>query len=438
MAKSRYIDFVRSLISTLKVSDSDYFYVAGATGSRKIRGSDVTPLNTVYVDSSLSTLPPAVGGKRQLENKRYLFVEDVTDNNDWELPNLARIKFEGNTNGTVVNLNGSIINAPGAKHLRLMFENLDIIGPGPDAVGSKLMQLTGVGLSAFPAVSPAALITIKDCVFWEYETTLDVTDSGVELKSGNIVNSVFPTILNNSFLEATISFWGNDPTETFPQSNLITINEGGSFAQNVTLNSCAFLGRNTDFGMFIDPTYTGQVVSTNSVNVSGSIQLFNPAGLNQKSDLIRVSGGLGFPSSREFAEANLTTSTTVPIATAGVFENVAGTFWVEGAATERFQVQSDGSILYTSATPELFKIDGTVTMSKAVGGSSDLLTACFKKNADTLTSGCGETDSVTPKTVPVFGVVELAQGDIIRLVVANQSSTTDIVVSRAKVMVYKI
>lgn len=137
------------------------------------------------------------------------------------------------------------------------------------------------------------------------------------------------------------------------------------------------------------------------------------------------------------SDAFLTASQTVPIITQGVFEEVDGGNW-SFESNNRFSIGTDGVVTYLGENPLNVKSSGTVTVDK-VGGGSDEIEVRFAKNwtagdSGELRSG-GISRSTQPSTIPLELLTTLSQGDTIRIVVANNGSTSDVNVLRASLVI---
>lgn len=151
-------------------------------------------------------------------------------------------------------------------------------------------------------------------------------------------------------------------------------------------------------------------------------------------------GNSNIPDSTIDANPYLTTSTTVPIATAGIYEKVNQNNWSFTEAS-RLSVSNDGDIENLMEIPVKVQINGSVTVEK-VGGGSDLITARLVYNDDPSNpqSSVTEigTDNTAPTNIGLTGIFILQPGDMVSMYVANQDSAADIVVDYAKFTLLRV
>jgi hypothetical protein len=135
-------------------------------------------------------------------------------------------------------------------------------------------------------------------------------------------------------------------------------------------------------------------------------------------------------------------SETVTIVTAGVFVEVGtpaapGVTW-ESDIADRFTVGADGVITYIGEIDIDVDARATVTVEK-VGGGSDELEVRLAKNWQAGQSGIEKSRAVTqnasPTSVPVGAFVPLTSNDTLRVIFANNSTNTDIIVQVTNVTV---
>jgi len=134
------------------------------------------------------------------------------------------------------------------------------------------------------------------------------------------------------------------------------------------------------------------------------------------------------------ANPYLTTPTTVVISAAATYEKINQGNWSFSEAS-RLSVSADGDVTNLMEKPVKVQVNGSVTIEK-VGGGSDLLTARLVYN-DLPNDPASEitelgTDNTQPTNIGLVGIFTLDPGDSISIYVANQNSTSNIVVNYAK------
>jgi hypothetical protein len=144
----------------------------------------------------------------------------------------------------------------------------------------------------------------------------------------------------------------------------------------------------------------------------------------------------GAEHSRNAADAYLTGGAeTITITTPGVFVEIGvpttgGVSWASDLS-DRFTFGADGVMTYIGVVPIDAQLQGRATVEK-VGGGADELEVQFAKN---WTSGPGiakskaVTENTAPTTVPIGALVDLAPGDNIRAIFANNGGTSNIIAS---------
>ena len=134
----------------------------------------------------------------------------------------------------------------------------------------------------------------------------------------------------------------------------------------------------------------------------------------------------------------LLTENTVTVTTQGVFYEIgtpAVGAWASDIA-KHFEPQADGSINYTGDRPIDQEIIGTTTVEKVGGGSDELevrLAINWTAGATGLSKSMAITQNTTPTAVTTTAKVLLQPGDNIRLIYANNTGTSNIVVATAKI-----
>ena len=142
--------------------------------------------------------------------------------------------------------------------------------------------------------------------------------------------------------------------------------------------------------------------------------------------------------SRNAADTYLTGGTeTVTISAVGTFVEigVAGSPSVSWASdvADRFTVGTDGVITYVGEKDIEARISGRATVEK-VGGGSDEIEVQLAKNwvsGSGITKSRAVTQNTAPTTVPVSALIPLSQNDDIRVIFANNTSTSDILAAVA-------
>ena len=141
----------------------------------------------------------------------------------------------------------------------------------------------------------------------------------------------------------------------------------------------------------------------------------------------------GVVNSRNAADSFLTTLETVTIATQSVFVQVNGSNW-QTTVSDRFTSATTGIVTYVGERDIEVKVSGYATVAK-VGGGSDEIEVRFALNGTTLERSGGTTENASPTSVPLEALIPLTNGDEINFFAANNSSTSNIEVSKASLVI---
>ena len=229
-------------------------------------------------------------------------------------------------------------------------------------------------------------------------------------------------------VESTLRITGIDLTtsthESFELSDYIIVGTAGSVGINGLVNN-------------------GNI----KPNFIGSIQRCEfTAGVTPLSgittDDIRYSfiGNSGVQDSTVDANPYLTTATTVTVNTAGVYEKINQSNWSFSEAS-RLSVSTDGDVTNELEQPIKVQINGSITLEK-VGGGADLLTARLVYNdlpndPQSAVTTLG-TDNTNPTNIGLVGIFNLNPGDSVSIYVANNNSTSNVVVNYANFALLRV
>lgn len=178
---------------------------------------------------------------------------------------------------------------------------------------------------------------------------------------------------------------------------------------------------------------TRGVVSKCSFNGSGAAL----SGIDEQDLKWDFTGNFGVARSRNAADGFLLTTETVIIGTIGQFEEVGGTSF-SSSILDRFTISTSGVLTYVGIEDIEIQVSGFATVQK-VGGGSDVLVARFAKNWVSPSSGIaqsgGQSENATPTSIPLVALIDLTTGDTIRVIVANSTTTANIEVDLASIVI---
>ena len=175
----------------------------------------------------------------------------------------------------------------------------------------------------------------------------------------------------------------------------------------------------------------GEIKDCNLSNIGTAL-----AGIDEQDIRWRVRDNAGTVNSRYAADGYITIAETVTINTISVFEEIAGVNWVN-TTQDRFTTSTSGVITYNGQETIEVKISGIVTVEKVGGGADEIAVRAavnWVSGGGLVQSGAITTNS-SPTSVPINALAELSTGDNIRLIVANNGSTSDVVANIASLSV---
>jgi len=175
----------------------------------------------------------------------------------------------------------------------------------------------------------------------------------------------------------------------------------------------------------------GEIKDCNLSNIGTAL-----AGIDEQDIRWRVRDNAGTVNSRYAADGYITIAETVTINTISVFEEIAGVNWVN-TTQDRFTTSTSGVITYNGQETIEVKISGIATVEKVGGGADEIAVRAavnWVSGGGLVQSGAITTNS-SPTSVPINALTELSTGDNIRLIVANNGSTSDVVVNVASLSV---
>lgn len=157
------------------------------------------------------------------------------------------------------------------------------------------------------------------------------------------------------------------------------------------------------------------------------------SGISQNDIRWAFAANSGVSDTRNAADSFLTVLETVTISVATTFVQVNGSNW-STTVSDRFTSATTGIVTYVGERDLEVKISGYATVAK-VGGGTDELEIRFALNGTTLERSGGTTQNADPTSVPLEALVALTNGDEINFYVANNTSTSNVEVSKASLVI---
>lgn len=244
-------------------------------------------------------------------------------------------------------------------------------------------------------------------------------DDGITLAGSIGLLSIFRLFLGSSVGTFTGIGLGSSTVSTAFEISNLSLNSAASGSEGIS-----GLASSGNVGASIIAT-----VRDSEFNVD--VPLVNIAPSDIRYDF---SGNSEVADSRNAGDVYLTGGTElVPINTAGVFEEIGvpsgGGISFASDISSRFTAGTDGVLTYNGLRPINVIVDATTSLSK-VGGGTNQLEVRLAVNWTAGNSGLAKSRAITqnanPTTVAVRALVNVQPGDNIRVIYANNDTTTDI------------
>jgi len=214
------------------------------------------------------------------------------------------------------------------------------------------------------------------------------------------------------------------------------IDLGSSTHQNIEFQNLQFAGPSGSIaisGLTSSGNVNANVVATVRDSILNGNAITSLSGITEQDVRWQFIDNSGVTDSRNSADSYLTTAETVTINTAGTFEQVNGSNW-QTTVSDRFTSASSGIVTYIGERDIEVKISGYATVEK-VGGGTDEIEIRFAVNGTTLERSGGTTQNADPTSVPLEALVPLTNGDEINFYVTNNTSTSNVIVNKASLVI---
>lgn len=179
----------------------------------------------------------------------------------------------------------------------------------------------------------------------------------------------------------------------------------------------------------------GKIINCDYSDQGGSFT--DPAGKDRTDPNWTLLDNGAAKDSRNIACVYLSASETISIAADTTFYEVGGTGFLSKIA-ERFTVSTSGVMTYIGVNPIDVKATAVATVEK-VGGGANILEVRIAKNWTTAAVGevdsAAQTQSSDPTSVPVQTCLEIENGDNIRVIMANNSGTANIIANLSNITI---
>ena len=293
-------------------------------------------------------------------------------------------------------------------------ELLDIDGAVLDFVFMNEVFPVGPGDGGYGVLTNISDLNVINC------GSLDILN-GIKLEGSNW-NTI--NVDGWNMVSSSASFVGLDITGTTLNRTKIE-----KLVMNAPVGAVGFQGDASSANVS-----AGNILSFNNGGFTGGMTALS--GITVADIRYSFSANDGLADSTVDANPYLTTSTTVtvPGGNQGVFFKVNQSNWTFTEAS-RLSVSVDGDITNDLEIPVKIDVNGFATVEK-VGGGSDFITARLVLNDDPSDPASvvteNGTDNNSPTSIPLTGIFELQPGDSVSIYVANNDSTSNIIIDNAK------
>jgi len=375
-------------------------------------------------------------------------VKIINDLSQLPDPILGKYILEGNTvydfsalNGIVLentfdcSAGGITVKAETALYAMLIYFGSDLLFIGPNldirnitifAPNSEIFQLTKTGSADYFLANTVLIAAAAKYGTFDLHDLNIINCGSIDLADGlTLVGTEWNTTRADGFnlQSASTSFVGIDVTgATLSDARFdsVVMNAPAGAEGFRALASNANIAPN-EICTYINGAFTGGVTPLAGGVTTEDIRYdFGPNG--------------GLPDSIIAANPYLATQTTVVIPSSNVFVKVNQGNWL-ATISERLSVSADGDVKNETEQPIRIDFTGFVTMEKS-GGGADYITARYALNDDPNAPESVITENGTensqPTSVPLVGIFTLQPGDFVSVWVANEDSSSNIIVRNAK------
>jgi len=134
-------------------------------------------------------------------------------------------------------------------------------------------------------------------------------------------------------------------------------------------------------------------------------------------------------------DAFMTTTENVTVSASNTYYAIGGVNW-QNDVNSRFTIGTDGLVTYNGLETIGVTIASSATLEKQ-GGGSDFISMEIAINGVTQAKSKGSTDNTSPTQIVSAGLFPIVNGDTIQLYVANEDSTSNIIVGQATMIIRK-
>lgn len=280
-------------------------------------------------------------------------------------------------------------------------------------------------------------------------TGIEVNNTGLQTL-GSPTFFIDPDFLNNPNALTSIVAGNNISGVLFEVGTgvgtITSITDGGGGELTITIASGTDPAASDSLWILGTDDYDGGYIVSSinagvSFNVTGtfvgaetpSFAEYSNGSADQRAPNILVESVVNARNSMNVADAALTTPETVTITVQSQIESINGVNWESSENTERFFVNDAGVCEYRGGQESTVTIHGTATIEKD-GGGTDVIALYVMVNGTADLRSEAQTENNTPTAVASISAATLVDGDTIELGVANTTSTTDIIVSVARLL----
>lgn len=378
--------------------------------------------DTVYIYQE-SDFPAPSGGVIQLENKRYVIVNNIVTANTLRIPATGRCHIRSNFTDSGFNITytgaNSMFDQPAMSSALLLLENLVLTS------AAKFLDVAG-DANSIVIINFSTIIGVADLgnitgIGFSIESSLFAGQGQgfifTACNTVNIVGTLFPGGQNNPG-QTLLSYFGACGGLRISGNLLQT---GGP---NETLMSfdAAFVT-------------SGLVGNSNAVvNVAGGT-VFAPGGKDKTDPSLVFQANTGIADSAAIGDAYVDVPQTVTITTINQFELISDantgsiSTWTMRNLEQFSFDDTTGEFTYIGNETKSIQVTATATIEK-VGGGSDRISIACALNGVIQAPSESETQNNQPTSVTSIASFTVAPGDVLAVYCRNKSGTSDIIIDQ--------
>lgn len=393
----------------------------GTSEARKLDSSDVnfTPQYEVVVNSTSDFPAPVSGVITLADDTCYIIGADITLTDRFQLGTNNQIT-SCSTNGVTLTYSGAGTMFTGSS-VDFGISNMRLNCPN-----GKLFDMTG-GLLRIDFTTVVS--TSKDGTFTNVTGVVTFRTSWLDSDDGFtfVGTSTTPLLNLKDYRWSTLS------------ATAIHVDLGTTQFTNLIIDTSLMTGvagAKVLKGLTAGGNLLANVPATVSNNNFGTdMTVLDGIGVNDNRWRFSNNVGTNITDTIIAEDAYMTTTETVTINTAGVYEQIGGVNW-QSDLDAGFTTSTAGVITYDRDETITVLVVATATLAAASG--TDTLAARLAVNGTTVERSQGQTTNATATSVTCTATIELSTGNTLEMQVANLDTTVNIDVNVSSINVIRV